>query len=290
VGFAGPVGRELPWWQLGLDVTGSDQLLAVLARLGYGVRRPYHTAAEAHHVNFTRDPGPVLPAAAAVHHANGTAGKPRSIVTLTGPDVSSFQGDIDWKEVRHAGHAFAIIKATEGKDWEDPRFGPGRWKAVQEAGLRRGAYHFARPQAGRPPQVEARHFLATVKRAGGFAKGDLPPVLDLEWSRGLDAAALRRWVAGWIATVKTETGVQPMLYTGSWFWHGALGNAGDSFGCPLWLAAYVRDPRPYIPRPWQTRGLVLWQYTDKARCPGIGGACDMSRFRGAPAVFDGIGF
>jgi lysozyme len=289
VAFQGPVGRELPWWQLGLDVTAADELLAILARLGYRARRPYRTAAEAHHVNFERDPGPVLPAGR--HRGSGgVAVKPAPVVVLTGPDVSSFQGDVNWREVRQSGHTFAIVKATEGKDWDDPRFGEARWKAIAAAGLRRGAYHFGRPQAGRPPQVEARHFLAAVKRAGGFAPGDLPPVLDLEWSRGLDPAGLRRWVAAWVATVKDETGVQPMIYTGGPFWHGALGDGADAFGCALWLAAYVRDPTPYVPRPWRGGGYALWQYTDRGRCPGIAGPCDLSRFRGSPAAFRRLGF
>jgi hypothetical protein len=39
-----------------------------------------------------------------------------------GIDVSKWQGDIDWNEVRRAGVAFAFIKATEGGDHNDSRF------------------------------------------------------------------------------------------------------------------------------------------------------------------------
>jgi hypothetical protein len=56
VAYTGPVGRPLNWWQLGLDVTNSDQLLRVLRQLGYHARRPYNTPSEAHHINFTRSP------------------------------------------------------------------------------------------------------------------------------------------------------------------------------------------------------------------------------------------
>jgi hypothetical protein len=54
--YRGPVGRPLAWWQLGLDCTNSDELLRILLKLGYHVRRPYTSASEAHHINFTRSP------------------------------------------------------------------------------------------------------------------------------------------------------------------------------------------------------------------------------------------
>jgi lysozyme len=211
-------------------------------------------------------------------------------VTLTGPDVSQFQGDVDWREVKETGHAFAFAKATEGKDFRDPMFNAARWKAMREAGLRRGAYHFARPQAGRPPELETQHFLQTVHAAGGFAAGDLPPVLDLEWVHGLSPAALHAWVAGWVRAVHQATGVRPIIYTGGPFWDGAVGASQDALGCPLWLAAYVKDPHRFLPAAWRQTGLTLWQFTDRAGCPGVKGPCDMSRFRGDPAAFRRLGF
>lgn len=56
VAYRGPVGRPLAYWQLGLDVTDSDGLLRVLAKLGYRARRPYRSRSEWHHVNFTKNP------------------------------------------------------------------------------------------------------------------------------------------------------------------------------------------------------------------------------------------
>jgi lysozyme len=60
--FPGPVGRALHWWELGLDCSDSDQLVALLKTLGYKIRKPYSSPSEAHHVNFKRDPGPVVSA------------------------------------------------------------------------------------------------------------------------------------------------------------------------------------------------------------------------------------
>lgn len=56
VAYAGPVGRPLQWWQLGMDVSEPEELRAVLARLGYAPFRPYSSGSEAHHVNLRRTP------------------------------------------------------------------------------------------------------------------------------------------------------------------------------------------------------------------------------------------
>ena len=56
VAYRGPVGRPLAWWQLGLDVTDADQLLAILRRLGYDAFRPYSVGSERHHINLRKSP------------------------------------------------------------------------------------------------------------------------------------------------------------------------------------------------------------------------------------------
>ncbi len=191
---------------------------------------------------------------------------------LRGPDVSSFQGVPRWRIVKQS-HDFAICKATEGLTYVDPDF-DYNWKQLKHNGLVRGAYHFARPQPGRSATAEAEHFLSTVARAGGFRPGDLRPVLDIEWSQGLGFAELQPWVSAFVHHVKAQVGVMPIIYTGSWWRdHGLVHN----YGCPLWLAAYVRFPFLYVPHPW--RRWSIWQYTDHAAVGGIVGACDFNKVR-----------
>ena len=65
-------------------------------------------------------------------------------MSLQGTDVSHYQGDIDWRKVREVGCVFAFAKATEGTTYVGPRF-QDNCRGMQEAGLRRGAYHFFWP-------------------------------------------------------------------------------------------------------------------------------------------------
>ena len=293
--FPGPRGRLLQWWELGLDVARADELLEVLGDLGYSVRRTYANPQEHHHLNLTRDPGPVVPQTRRRpkdREAPAPAPEPRrepKLVRWSGPDVSMYQGDVDWVQVRRAGHELAIVKATEGRDFKDPNFGPARWAALEDARLIRGAYHFARPQPGRDPREEAEHFLETVEDAGGFASGDLAPVLDLEWTKGLSAGELLDWARGFVDAVHDELAIRPIVYTGH-FWRETMGDPPENLGCGLWLAAYVRDPRTWIPRAWAEPGLVLWQHTDRGTCPGVSGPCDMNEFRGPRSALDAVRF
>ncbi|WP_235933925.1 GH25 family lysozyme [Paramicrobacterium chengjingii] len=67
----------------------------------------------------------------------------------------------------------ALIKATEGKGFVDPRFAQN-WDAAADSGLRRGAYHFFTLCASDSEQAD--NFLATA-RPDEFA---LAPAVDLE--------------------------------------------------------------------------------------------------------------
>ncbi len=61
--FAGPVGRRLQEWQVGVD-SGSDsradarRIEAAARSYGWAVRHPYSAGVEQHHWNFVRRPRP----------------------------------------------------------------------------------------------------------------------------------------------------------------------------------------------------------------------------------------
>lgn len=303
-GFAGPVGRQLAWWELGLDVDDSDGLLRILQQLGYQVHRTYpNNPKEHHHLNFTANPGPVLPAEGPAKKAGHPvklstprparkAAKAGATITLTGPDVSQNQPDVDWAKVKAAGHAFAIAKVSDGLGTPDPSFGKGRWKQMKDAGLVRGAYHFGRPQQGRDPKAEVAEFLRILNAAGGLADGDLLPILDLEKfgkAGRLTPRQTLEWARGWVGEVRRRIGRLPIIYTGV-FWRETMGNPGDNLGCPLWLAAYVPATKlaPTIPVAWKSHGQSLWQHTDKGRCNGVPGPCDLSKFIGTREEFNAL--
>ena len=203
---------------------------------------------------------------------------------LTGVDVASWQhpngAPINWSQVRSAGHSFAFVKATEGTTYRNPYF-VGDFAGARDAGLFRGAYHYARPRFPLSSAVDqARYFVATTGTLGG--PFDLPAVLDLEETGGLARSDLAQWARLWLAEVERLTGRPPIVYTGYYFWRDQVGSPAD-IGARnrLWLASYPADPnsttfRPLVPSGWPT--WTFWQYTDRGVVPGISGLADLNRY------------
>ncbi|HEX7604614.1 MAG TPA: GH25 family lysozyme, partial [Polyangiaceae bacterium] len=193
--------------------------------------------------------------------------------TVKGIDV--YHGDnggnpINWPAVKGAGISFAFAKATESTNFTDSAFATN-WPAMKSAGLVRGAYHFF--HADIDPVAQANFFLATV---GAVSKGDLL-VLDLEQMNGQTQQIVSAHALTFLATVKSATGVTPLLYTSPAFLSSFAG-----FGSyPLWVANYgVSCPNVPSP-PWST--YTFWQSTGTGSLSVITGALDLDTFNGTLA-------
>jgi lysozyme len=185
----------------------------------------------------------------------------------TGIDVSSHQPDVDWDQVAAAGHRFAIVKATESIDYLNPEFARD-WAEIPRVGMKRGAYHFARPDLTDGADAEASYFCQQVLAQGPLVAGDLL-VLDLERGNG----DLSAWSRAFADRVQLLTGLLPMIYTGGPFAteHG-LANDLSLGSLGLWIANYREPPPPSAPAPWST--IQIWQDSATASVPGVGGDCD----------------
>jgi lysozyme len=199
---------------------------------------------------------------------------------LAGIDVSYHQGAIDWGRVAAAGKAFAIVRASAGTLTSDVAYETNR-AGARAAGIAVGAYHFGNPDSAANDALnEARWFVqnATV------ASGDLVPVLDLEVSNGLGAAALTTWAKTWLSEVESATGVRPLIYTTPTFWSSSMANT-DWFarnGYRVWIAHWTSASQPTVPAGnWADNGWTFWQHSSTGSVPGVSGPVDLDRFNGA---------
>ncbi len=186
---------------------------------------------------------------------------------VSGIDVSHYQGAIDWDELANDGHDFAFIKATEGKELKDKAFFVN-WTLAGKTGMRRGAYHFFRPEV--KAEQQARNFFNTVQ----LAPGDLPPVIDVEDRGKLSTKQLVLRVTRLAEMMEIRYGVKPILYTGQNFYNRFLAGQFDDY--PLWLARYDADEPVTV----CGRTYAFWQYTDRGQLPGIRGNVDRNIFTG----------
>jgi GH25 family lysozyme M1 (1,4-beta-N-acetylmuramidase) len=190
--------------------------------------------------------------------------------SVQGIDVASYQGYPNWTSVKNSGKSFAFTKATEGTTYTNPYFATN-WSRMKSAGLIRGAYHYGRP--GTDPTAQANYFCSKVAPKSG----DLQMTLDIETTDGKSSSQVRSWIVTFINRIKTLTGRPGIIYTGFYFWRDSAGN-GSNLNCPLWLAAYVSNPAPYVPAAWSTWS--FWQYTSSGSVPGVSGNVDRDCWNG----------
>lgn len=192
-----------------------------------------------------------------------------------GIDVSKYQGQIDWEQVRAAGVSFAFIKATEGGDRLDSRFREN-WEASRRAGVPRGAYHFTywcRPMADQ---------IAWFKRNVPVEPDALPPVLDVEWNfqsptcpRRVPVALAQAKMREFLHAMERHYGKKPIIYADIKFHREVL--AGNEFAeYPFWVRSVAAVPHERYPgRRW-----AFWQITATGRVAGINTPVDRNVFAG----------
>ncbi|HYX89627.1 MAG TPA: GH25 family lysozyme [Gaiellaceae bacterium] len=211
----------------------------------------------------------------------------------SGIDVSHWNRVQSWRSVAAAGYGYAFVKATDGAAGVDATY--WRYRAgATAAGLRVGAYHFARP-AGRTRAAQAADARAEADHFAAVAQprpGELRPVLDLEHSGGLRPGALIAWTSTWLQEVERDLHVKPAIYASPYFWRVAMADTTlfAARGHMLWLARWTRAPAPVVPGlNWAGFGWTFWQWTSCGRVPGIRGCVDLDRFNGASLTLALVG-
>ncbi|MER7580253.1 lysozyme [Kitasatospora sp. NPDC097691] len=274
-GSDGPARRRLP----------ALAALAAATALAAGAAAPAYAA----------EPAPVAPvvegtaafhpdrdfagSTVAAHEGRGTAAPLASLAATQTPglDVASYQGNVGWSSVAADGAKFAYVKATEGTGYTNPYFAQ-QYNGSYNAGLIRGAYHFALPNAS-SGATQAAYF---VGHGGGWSADGrtLPPALDIEYNPygatcyGLSQSAMVGWIRDFSTAVHTRTGRYPTIYTTTNWWTQCTGNYGG-FGTtnPLWIARYASTVGT-LPNGWGYQ--TFWQFADSGTFPG-----DQDYFNGA---------
>ena len=191
--------------------------------------------------------------------------------TVSGVDVSYYQGTIDWAAVKKAGRAFAITRVSDGTGFLDPKFATN-WKAIKSNGLIRGTYQFFHP--GQDPIAQADFMLAQLKANGGLLAEDLPPVMDMEVTDGASPSTIQANMKKWLTYVESKTGRKPIIYTAAFM----SSNVGTGFTAyPLWVANYGTTC-PTMPSNWTK--WVMWQSGSTGQVAGISGNVDVDEFNG----------
>ena len=184
-----------------------------------------------------------------------------------GIDVSNYQQDIDWGNVRIDVAAdktlpvsFAYLKATEGITIADKQYNNNRRKA-EKAGIPTGAYHFFSLQS--PADKQAEFFIKNVT----INKGDLRPVLDFEVTSIFHSKEdLRKRALTWLEAVETHYGCRPIIYTCHSIYK-SLFKTPEFENYDFWIASYDYDPQ---------EDYTAWQFSQYGEVTGIKHRTDLN--------------
>lgn len=196
--------------------------------------------------------------------------------TMLGIDVSKFQGNIDWEQVKNAGISYVMLRIGlrgygSGKLVMDDRFYENL-RGAKEQGLKTGVYFFSAAIS----EEEAREEAAFVLQAIEGQEMEMPIVFDTEpilydtaRTDELTGKQLTKITAAFCDAVQAA-GYQPMVYANAKRLTTVL-YLEELTAYPLWLADYRMQPDfPYA--------FTMWQFTESGKVPGIEGAVDIDLY------------
>lgn len=185
-----------------------------------------------------------------------------------GIDISEFQGEIDFEEVRRSGIEAVYIRVGAG-EYTDEYFAEN-YERAKAAGLKSGFYHYVTARSVDEGRRQARFFASLA--AG--REPDMRLAMDFEYFGSLSVSQINAISEAYLDELTALTKREAVIYSD-------LSNARNIFSralaekYPLWAAQYGAD-EPSANGKW--REWVGFQYTDEGRVGGIYGNVDRNIF------------
>lgn len=193
--------------------------------------------------------------------------------SILGVDVSAWQENVDWQQVKSAGMEFAIIRiggrgTTEGALYPDSYL-QTNYTGARNAGLQVGGYFFSQAITPEEAREEAEYALSLIDGM----EMDMPIVYDWEYvddqsrTANLDARTLTECTKAFCDTIRAA-GYEPMIYFNENQSHKQM-FLEELTQYPFWLASYTTS----LDYPYK---IDMWQYTSSGSVPGINGNADIN--------------
>lgn len=191
---------------------------------------------------------------------------------IKGIDVSAWNGNIDWKTVADYGMGFAILRITEKGNKTDSTF-EQNYKGCIQHGIPVGVYKYSYAKSPAQAEQEAEVVLKVLNKR----KLDFPVFYDLEWSeqRKLGSAAVEKITLAFLKKIQAA-GYQGGIYCNLDWYQNVLTASLKKYDC--WIARYPANDNGTLQERLRPGVGVGWQYSSKAKIPGINGNVDRNVF------------
>ncbi len=194
---------------------------------------------------------------------------PEGETIYQGIDVSAYQGQINFAEVKNAGIDVVYIKSSEGDYLEDPEF-KNNYNKAKNNGLNVGFYHFVRARNEEEAIKEAEFFSNVISGTDPNCR----LAMDFEVFGDLSREEINFISMIFLEKTKELTGKDLVIYSNT---YDAINIFSNELAkqYPLWVAQYGVS-RPSDNGKWSN--WIGFQYSDNGEISGISGRVDLDRF------------
>jgi GH25 family lysozyme M1 (1,4-beta-N-acetylmuramidase) len=191
---------------------------------------------------------------------------------IKGIDVSALQRQIEWKTVAAYGMDFAILRITEAGNVIDKHF-ERNYTECQKYNIPTGIYKYSYAMTIAEIQREARKVVSVLNGR----KLQYPVWLDLEYNsqRSLGAENIHK-MADAFEKIITAAGYKFGIYCNVDWYMNVICSHLKKYD--FWIARYPANDDGWLQERLRPDFGVGWQYSSKAKIPGINGTVDRSVF------------
>ncbi|MDD6223886.1 MAG: GH25 family lysozyme [bacterium] len=185
-----------------------------------------------------------------------------------GIDVSKWQADINWEEVKNQGIEFAMIRlGTQsgiGKDSVLDQYFKKNIKEAKKVGMKVGVYYFSYASSIEEAKNQAKW---VIERLSDYQL-DLPVVFDWECYNYFNSFQISlhdlNEIVNTFLKIIEENGYQPMFYGSKNY----LEKIWTNINYDIWLAHYTKQTN-------YQGDYKMWQFTSSGRISGISSLVDI---------------
>lgn len=191
---------------------------------------------------------------------------------IKGIDVSAWQGQIDWEKVADYGMGFAILRITEAGNIVDKYF-EANLTGCNKHKIPVGVYKYSYAMTIAEIQSEARKVVDTLNNR----KIQYPVFLDLEHhnQRVLGSESIHK-MADAFQKIIEAAGYKFAIYCNVDWYETVICSHLKKYD--FWVASYPENDDGWLQERLRPDFGVGWQYSSKAKIPGINGTVDRSVF------------
>ena len=191
---------------------------------------------------------------------------------IKGIDVSAWQGKIDWKTVADYGMGFAILRITEAGNVVDSQF-ENNLAGCNKYNIPVGVYKYSYAMTIAEIQREARKVVSTLNGR----RIQFPVFLNLEYNnqKSLGSESIHK-MADAFREIVEAAGYKFAIYCNVDWYENVICSHLKKYD--FWIARYPANDDGWLQERLRPDFGVGWQYSSKAKIPGINGTVDRNVF------------